>query len=267
MTHFTTLVVGPTSHEEVYEAIAPFQSNDFGTVDQSYLTFVDEDGSPADETTCKNGYWRNLNAEWDWYVLGGRWNRSLLLRPTATPPYGRNRVSLRHIRINHPEKYQKGSRWMDFAKVGDIDWEQMRIPVALGNQWVTVEWNRHSIGVNMNPQGSRDWESEFTHLEPIDRDDFIRMVTSRNLPDTVDTYRRWVLGDPTLLFKDKPEFADVVTRFSTYAYVKDGVWRSCLMAGMGYTSKDKTWAWRLTFKEMLDSLSPDTVIWVLDCHM
>lgn len=37
-------------------------------------------GSDLDEKTGKYGYWRNPNAKWDWYEVGGRWANSFMMK-------------------------------------------------------------------------------------------------------------------------------------------------------------------------------------------
>jgi hypothetical protein len=48
----------------------------------SFEEFVDKEyGYPTrDETKNRYGYWYNENAKWDWYVVGGRWKDTLLLK-------------------------------------------------------------------------------------------------------------------------------------------------------------------------------------------
>ena len=39
--HFTTLVVGANDGDELHDLLAPYQENNFGTTDKSYLEFYD----------------------------------------------------------------------------------------------------------------------------------------------------------------------------------------------------------------------------------
>jgi len=41
-------------------------------------------GLQIDEDTNKYGYWKNPNAKWDWYVLGGRWSGFFTLKDGTT---------------------------------------------------------------------------------------------------------------------------------------------------------------------------------------
>lgn len=56
--HFPVLVVG----ENIDGQLAPFQENNMGDCPDQYLEKDDEGGL------------YNPNSQWDWYVVGGRWN-------------------------------------------------------------------------------------------------------------------------------------------------------------------------------------------------
>lgn len=49
--------------------------------ESEYSEFVKDDDSEYDEVTGEKGYWRNPNAKWDWYEIGGRWKGMLKLLP------------------------------------------------------------------------------------------------------------------------------------------------------------------------------------------
>jgi hypothetical protein len=87
--HFTVLVKG----EDVEELLAPYQENNMGTCPEEFMEFEPlslsdhgysthaeaiADGQP--EKDGKAGYYHNPNSQWDWYVIGGRWNGFFLLK-------------------------------------------------------------------------------------------------------------------------------------------------------------------------------------------
>ncbi len=76
MSHFSTLVFSHTP-EQVDELLAPF--NECVNASSPYGVFEDDSDADVDKTTGRNGYWRNPNAKWDWYELGGRWRGTLKL--------------------------------------------------------------------------------------------------------------------------------------------------------------------------------------------
>lgn len=75
--------------------------------------FQDWNGGELDEETGNWGYWRNPNAKWDWYQLGGRWKGFFKLKEGTTGEVGESGV------FNN--EAEEG--WVDQAKKGDIDWE------------------------------------------------------------------------------------------------------------------------------------------------
>ena len=89
MSHFTTLVMLDSNtipdltdtsaiNTAVDNALAPYYEE--YDIDGEYAEFTeyDEGDISPDDTpdpiTGKYGYWENPNAEWDWYVIGGRWD-------------------------------------------------------------------------------------------------------------------------------------------------------------------------------------------------
>lgn len=108
MSHFTVAVIH-REEQNIEELLAPYQENNMGDCPEEYLTFNDctkeceerwkekkeegdyknnsfeffvEDwfGYEKNEATGKYGYWENPNAKWDWYEVGGRWEKLLKLK-------------------------------------------------------------------------------------------------------------------------------------------------------------------------------------------
>ena len=85
MSHFSVAVFSH-SIDEIDELLAPF--NEDIEAGSPYGEFVENNDSDLDETTGKKGYWRNPNARWDWYTIGGRWRGLLKLLPGKSGTYG-----------------------------------------------------------------------------------------------------------------------------------------------------------------------------------
>lgn len=67
MSHFNVAVF-TRDHMTVHELLAPYE--EVFEEDSPYTEFVeDEDDNES--------YWRNPNAKWDWYDIGGRWKNML----------------------------------------------------------------------------------------------------------------------------------------------------------------------------------------------
>jgi hypothetical protein len=82
MTHFSALVITEDSdniEQAVDAALLPYTENRCMELPKEYLEFYEDEGCEVDIETGLRGYWINPNAEWDWYVIGGRWHNVLKL--------------------------------------------------------------------------------------------------------------------------------------------------------------------------------------------
>lgn len=78
--------------------------------------------SKRDNKAGAYGYWENPNAKWDWYQLGGRWKGMLLVKDSAREyAIGKPGVFGENIDIIDVPGY----KWVDVAKIKDIEWEKM----------------------------------------------------------------------------------------------------------------------------------------------
>jgi hypothetical protein len=86
MSHFTVAVFS-RSPAEVDMLLEPYcEGVDSGS---PYAEFEEEEGADFDAVAGKRGYWRNPNAHWDWYGIGGRWMGLLKLKEGKTGRYGK----------------------------------------------------------------------------------------------------------------------------------------------------------------------------------
>lgn len=107
------------------------------------------------------GYYRNPRAKWDWFVLGGRWQRSLHLLPGRTGETGEQAYD------NVP--VLPGT--CDQARFGDIDWAKTRHPTGKLTPFAVLkngEWYEQGemgwFGVAANMLDDAAWEEEVSHL-------------------------------------------------------------------------------------------------------
>jgi len=89
--------------------------------DKIYKTFEEfmekKYGYERDKEKGRYGYWYNPNAEYDWYSLGGRWSNILLIKQNAV-----SYLENLHLREPKVRLAPKGYKWVDAAKVKDIEW-------------------------------------------------------------------------------------------------------------------------------------------------
>lgn len=93
--HFPVSVIS-RNREDVDKLLAPYQDNNMGTCPKQFLTFmyaqpeyereenmrvytsfydfVDDRGYEFDTDHDAYGYWTNLDAKWDWYRVGGKFD-------------------------------------------------------------------------------------------------------------------------------------------------------------------------------------------------
>ena len=78
MSHFSVAVFSRTPGD-VEALLAPFDEQ--VEAGSPYAEFVRNEEYDWDKTVGAKGYWRNPNARWDWWEIGGRWRGLLRLRP------------------------------------------------------------------------------------------------------------------------------------------------------------------------------------------
>ncbi len=135
MSHFTVIVIGDNPEEQ----LAPFN-------EELQVEKVEEDG---DE------YWRNPDAKWDWYQLGGRWTGYFKLLPGKTGATGRPGL------FTHPA--ENGTA--DQCRKGDIDPASVSAPFAVvkDGMW----YQRGELGwwaIVSDDKGEDAWGVEFREL-------------------------------------------------------------------------------------------------------
>lgn len=77
-----------------------------------------------DPKTGRYGYWKNPQAKWDWYSIGGRWMGFFPVKPGA-------RIFLGRAGAFDNKPTEGGS---DICRIGDLDWER-----------ITDEMNKRAI--------------------------------------------------------------------------------------------------------------------------
>jgi len=67
--------------------------------------------------------------------------------------------------------------------------------------------------------------------------------------------------------KDPYLWADKKCKFYCYSLLSDGVWNSRGDMGWFGVSRNETNNWQEQFKSILDSISEETVLAIVDCHI
>lgn len=291
MSHFTVMVFG----DDIEEQLQPFHEFECTGINDEYVEDVDvtgelqerikdgegledaldwyglsdktvEDESEVDtDEDHKYGYAivkddvlikavnrTNPNRQWDWYQIGGRWSGFLKLKEGATGDNGER---------SWANPGENDASHCDSALKGDIDIEGMRNDKAreAGERWDNV----YEI------TGGDTWES----FESV-----------RGRIDNIDDAREFYWDQPTvkalrgLQFWSLDEFLVSREEFvadarnsaiSTFAILKDGEW---------YERGDMGWwgcvsdevdqdEWNAQVAKLIDEVSDDTRITIVDCHI
>lgn len=285
MSHFTVMVIG----ENVDAQLAPFQENNMGDCPPEYMEFNDMTDEVRDEYDelgadgkekyptfelyvedyhgykaheidgeTRYGYYENPNAKWDWYQVGGRWSGFLKLKAGAEGEHG----DRSWMRRGEPVE----SGYCDSAAKGNIDFEGMRQEDA---DKAGATWDKaHAL---IAGRAFKTWEQCRAEHAIID--------TAREVYHAQDVVKEFRQSESFGWFT-KPEDFTAVTReahvaharavaINTYAVLKDGEWYEKGEMGWWGLSNDKMTdtEWAVKVGELIDSLSDDTRITIVDCHI
>ena len=237
--------------------IVPFGETPNLQGDHKYgYTTVDENGEVVatfDRT--------NPNKEWDWYVVGGRWSGFFKLKPGAEaaevdPDLGRGEAAVGRA---------------NSAKKGDIDIEGMRNEAgeeaaAKYDKFVTL-----TAGCPPLDPWSVVRERHSGNIDAA-RNEYNDHPTVLALNNSNDEDARWWIFDGLDQFLvSREEYIQRARNraMTTFAVVKDGKWfekGDMGWWGMVVDEKDQE-VWNREFAALIDGLSDDTLLTVVDCHI
>jgi hypothetical protein len=257
--------------------IVPFgQEPNFSTGNHKYgYTIVDENGEVV-KTIDRT----NPDRKWDWYTVGGRWNGFFKLKPHTVGVLGKPGLQTMDDDYEPPTGDRRTAEEADRADVcmkGDIDIEGMRdeaseqankrysmydtatygTPEALSWQAMQV---KHQTGM-MESDGvpAVDWKTA--------REEYAEQPRIKALRANKETI--WFENDEFLCTRE-----EYVQRFrnqalTLFAVLKDGKWYErgeMGWWGVVHDEKDRN-EWNQKFSELIDELSDNTVLTVVDCHI
>ena len=284
MSHFTVMVIGDNPEEQ----LAPYQENNMGNCPEGYLEFMDktedlkkeweelaeeerseytdfdsfamEDG--YEEHEGKYGYFKNPNAKWDWYLLGGRWSGFLELKEGAKGEIGEGGL------FSTPAP----DGTADSALKKDIDFFTMRKNAAekAGKLWDKVK------KITKGCAEPLAWDHIRENMFPGDIDaarEFYRNQESQlKLSEWNKENKHELFGiDPENFNCSREDYCiDAASgAFVTFAVLKDGKWyERGEMGWWAHVSNEKDVnEWNSEITKMVDELSEETRISIYDCHI
>lgn len=296
MSHFTVLVIG----DDVDKLLAPFHEFECTGFDNGFVQLIDEldearaeyarqieksgeaqpfvkwctewygrkvikaGNEPNLKSTHKYGWMRvnedgtdvielirrtNPNARWDWYRIGGRWSGMLKHKDGQDIDQARKRD-------------------IDFALMRDID------AAEAGRTWDAIHGITRGRTIEpwaqvqakfCDPENSGDIEKarDFYHAQSVVID--LKTASHENKIPFLMDYEKWVNRSREICVTEAAETAGI-----THAVItKDGVWHERGEMGWFAHVRDEKAAseWESEFGTMIDELSDDDLLTVVDCHI
>jgi hypothetical protein len=225
----------------------------------------------------------NPEAQWDWYQIGGRWNGFFKMKPEAanagvqgTPSWGSEPTEPGHA---------------DQARKGEIDIEGMR-SVAGDKAGAKHDLFHDILAKNPGyvsfdaildaalaeaglPKEEPDDESELTadlREKVVDaaRKEYRAQPTEKALMAVEDFRCMWE-GYGDLLTQTREQYVQAARdrAFTTFAVLENGNWHEKgKMGWFACVSNEKEQSeWNGQFNALIDSLSDDALLTVVDCHI
>jgi hypothetical protein len=211
-----------------------------------------------DPETGRYGYWENPNRKWDWYQVGGRWSGFFKLKPGAKGALGERGVLGNVPSPGHADQVTKG----------DVDWNAMRDDAE---REARTHWNRMNDVIAGRP--FRAWDEVTREMKGRPVEEMRTMYHSQ--PVIGDLQKAGLLGfmaDGLAEFREGVDAAARRARNSVgvpFAILKDGQWYERGRMGWFGTSSDEMSQdeWNAKFAELIDGLSDDTPLTLVDCHI
>jgi hypothetical protein len=204
----------------------------------------------------------NPNAEWDWWVIGGRWSGFFKLKDAANGELGRK--SLFDTTDHEPNT-------ADIAKKGDIDFDFLR---DKAEKRAIIKYDLVFEGIKDTVE-CESWESVCERIKNRDE-----ARTFYNTQPRIEAFNKVTKENSDVFgwFEDYQDFNctrdEYIKRernrsITTYAIVKDGEWISKGKMGWWGMSSDSMSQdeWNEKYNELIDSLPDDTLLTIVDCHI
>lgn len=233
---------------------------------------LDEKGEPTkivDRT--------NPNAKWDWYQIGGRYQGHLKLKDGAEGKVG----DLSLVGVMQGQEYADSS-FVDQARKVDVDFEGMMDEAGekAGERYDRLENLMEGSITPLKYTWKEVLDSE--RFKELDIDEKRSIYHGQDALKQVDRKRRaekttkedrdfllWLDYESYICTREEYIQKARDNAVSTFAVIKDGEWYE--RGEMGWWAnvsdeKDKD-EWNTEFSKLLDDVSDDTLLTVVDCHI
>jgi hypothetical protein len=213
-------------------------------------------GYSKDEKTGKYGYWENPQAKWDWYQVGGRWPGLLKIKTEEPMRGGPSLLTL----MDGGFEYEEGTG--DFAKIKDIDFEEMNADVEKKTSEFYDKMERF-VKIQ-NGEIEQDKEKDIW----LSIDMHTAIVHGAGHYDGEGKDAKFIIDVSREEFLEKFQY---IFEFGTWAVVENGEWHE--KAKMGWWAchngtKEQVQEFDKSFtKRFLENEDPETYIAIVDCHI
>lgn len=286
MSHFTVLVIGENPEDQ----LQPFHEYECTGIKDQYVKFtpvkdlkedyaeyVKEKGKEKSTEIMtfdeyaedqgyeeQNGEWgrvTNPDAQWDWYLLGGRWTGFLKMKPKTIGRKGEPGI------MTDPAKAGRA----DQAYKRDIDFEGMR-EEAVAKAEKVFEYVLKVIGDTPVNKTWKEMQGLFEKIEDVREAYWAQPRCVAFLKDRKnrDSPLGWSASpDDYLMTREEYIQQERDGAIHTFAVVKDSTWyEKGDMGWWGMVSDEKDpGAWNREFNKFVDEASDDTLFSVYDCHI
>jgi len=188
-----------------------------------------------DQSKGRYGLWSNPNVKWDWYQVGGRWSGFLKLKD------GIGIQGKLGVKSWTNENEEIPMNKADQARKCDIDFDGMRKEKF---EESCKEYEEFEIALKDNPE--------------------------KAMNEHYWTYGIKNVGDKdNIVLETREQYLKRTANPSTFAVVKDGKWyERGEMGWWGCVGNEKDHGeWNEEFMKLLESVSDDALITIVDCHI
>ena len=204
------------------------------------------------------GYWANPQAKWDWFQVGGRWTGFFKMKPETEGGVGKPGI------LASPA--EKG--YADQAYKKDIDFAGMR-DEAGEKAGKTYDKMLAVIGDHLEdfiPLGKMRDEVCGGNID-LAREKYHAQPAKKALQTAEDTDLRWNNIEDFLCTREEYVEKAQAKAISTFAVLMDGKWYEKGEMGWWACVSNEKADWSEEFGKLLDGISDETLLTVVDCHI
>lgn len=216
----------------------------------------------------------NPNRKWDWYEIGGRWAGSLPIKPEYQSEYIGSEPNFSWGWNTDERRKVVEQLKQDSALKGHIDFQSIKDEAQ---QRAEKKYDFVYDNVISKEEKGRTWKDIYDDESISDRDEKRKIYNNQPIvqlfeevgkdSDLISTFYDNV--ENFYISRDEYVQNAINASIPTYAFVMNGKWYEKGKMGWFGVSDDKMTQdeWNREFMEMLDSVSDDTLITIVDCHI